>query len=275
MTKQAFINLIVTASFLTIFDIGQNSCQVFCASDAFGKGTMASPGRHELHYTMKASVRPLLFWISCDGVGGGRIVWTEEGSGAKGFELLIGSDPDRAPRHINRWGYISERVWGSSSELIGVMTQSDEQTMDQADQGTNKLRNTHAFKTIRCYLNEGEAHSMVTPLFLAEDFSYKDFEVLLGLIPKTGAPIRQLQVPQGADPGFLFAVKAMLYSTVTSYKQSGHLSSKCEAPRQYVYNASLFSLCRFWIERRGPGEESPLPRRAGRSTAGSSADLWD
>ncbi len=242
MNKQTLQSFLITVSFLIYLGGGPHSQQAFCASDGIGKGPAASPGRQERHYSMKASVRPLLFWISCDGVGGGRIAWTDDGSGTREYELLIGSDPLRAPRRINRWGYISERITGSSAELIGVMSRSDEQTMDQADAGTNQPRKAHAFNTIRSYYKEGETRSLVTPLFLSEDFCYRDFEVLVGLIPKTGEPVRQLQVPQGVDPGFLFAVQEMLHRTVASYKQSGQPGLKGEAPRLYVYNASLYSL---------------------------------
>src|SRR3990170_1795561 len=47
----------------------------------------------ERYYRMLAKVRPLLFWISRDDVGGARIGWLADHAGSKGFELLIGSDP--------------------------------------------------------------------------------------------------------------------------------------------------------------------------------------
>ena len=53
---------------------------------------------------MLAKVRPLLFWISKDDVGGARVSWRGDADGAFGLDLLIGSDPARAPRQINRWG---------------------------------------------------------------------------------------------------------------------------------------------------------------------------
>jgi hypothetical protein len=242
MSMRLFINLIMIASLLATPGIGQSPHQAPGAPDTSGKTTTTSSRKIERYYTMKASVRPLLFWISRNGVGGGRIAWIEEEDGAKGLELLIGSDPARAPRAINRWGYISERVSGPSAELIGVMTQSDEQSIDQADAATNKPPNTYTYKTIHCRLKGGEAQSMVTLLYLTEVFTYKNYEALLGRIPKTGAKVRQLQVPKGVDSGFLFSIKAMLHNTVESYKQLKGSRSECSAQRQYVYNASLFSL---------------------------------
>ncbi len=56
------------------------------------------------HYRIAARVRPLVvFWITRDGVGDARVTRTR-GDGEARYTLLIGSDPDRAPFHINRWG---------------------------------------------------------------------------------------------------------------------------------------------------------------------------
>lgn len=242
MTKQALINVVVTVSLLFVLAIGQQSSRVLGFSNPSQDGTTAFAKRNEQHYTMKASVRPLLFWISRDGVGGGHIIWTEEADGSKGLELLIGSDPDRAPRQINRWGYIAERVCGSSAELIGLMTQADEQSIKQADVGTSRTGNMHTFKAIRCRLNGGEAQSTIIRMSLAEDFTYRNVDDRLSRIPETGTPIRQLQVPAGTDPGFLFAVKAMLHDSVERYRKLGHLNVNYPTPRRYVYCASLFKL---------------------------------
>ncbi len=242
MTRQALINALVTASLLIILGVLSYSGQVLGNPNSSSGETVRSSQRSERHYTMKVSVRPLLFWMSWNNVGGGRIAWTQEAGGVAGLELLIGSDPNRAPRRINRWGYVAEHSSGSSADLIGLMSQSDEQSVDEANAGTKATGTTHAFKAIRSRLNGAEAQSTVIPMFVAEDFTYKDVDVLLGRIPETGAPIRQMEVPAGADKGFLFAVKAMLHDSVEKYRQSGYLGKDRSSPRQYIYNASLFTL---------------------------------
>jgi hypothetical protein len=68
----------------------------------------------EHRYRMLAKVRPLLFWISKDDVGGAKVSWRGSEDGGFGLDLLIGSDPRRAPRQINKWGYIAEQVRGST-----------------------------------------------------------------------------------------------------------------------------------------------------------------
>jgi hypothetical protein len=56
---------------------------------------------------VRLEIIPLILNPSWNNVGGGRIRWIEEPDGEKGLEFLIGSDPARAPRNINRWGFIS------------------------------------------------------------------------------------------------------------------------------------------------------------------------
>src|SRR5579871_3736560 len=84
-------------------------------------------------YAVSGRVRLLLFWTGLREVGDARITWTGATSGQRGFELLIGTDPDRAPRRLNRWGYEAEKLCDDgSATLLGVMTQADEQTVDEA-----------------------------------------------------------------------------------------------------------------------------------------------
>jgi hypothetical protein len=76
------------------------------------KDVLQDPVRveEEYDYIMTARVRLLVFWAAKDDVGGGYI---RRGSLSQDpasdvIELLIGSDPDKAPRAINRWGAASE-----------------------------------------------------------------------------------------------------------------------------------------------------------------------
>lgn len=66
----------------------------------------------QFDYIMTARVRLLLFWVGKDDVGGGYIrrgTLTGDPDAAV-IELLMGSDPAKAPRNINRWGAASEIV---------------------------------------------------------------------------------------------------------------------------------------------------------------------
>jgi hypothetical protein len=73
-------------------------------------------------YTMTARVRLLLFWVGKDDVGGGYIRrgTLSRDPASDVIELLIGSDPAKAPRAINRWGAASEIVHKASESGQGA-----------------------------------------------------------------------------------------------------------------------------------------------------------
>ena len=77
-------------------------------------------------YKMSGRVRPLLFWIGKDDIGIARIVWRRGDGAAVGYEFLVGTDPAKAPRSLNRWGYIAEDVEGADGSILALMTGADE-----------------------------------------------------------------------------------------------------------------------------------------------------
>ena len=87
----------------------------------------------EHRYQVDARMRPFLVWIRESNIGDGRLTWRRGRDGTLGYELLVGSDPARTPRHINRWGYLREESGDSGSIVFGVMSQSDGQSVDDAD----------------------------------------------------------------------------------------------------------------------------------------------
>src|SRR6202521_894334 len=76
----------------------------------------------QFDYTMTARLRLLLFWVGKDDVGGGYIRrgTLPRDPASDVIELLIGSDPAKAPRAINRWGAASEIVHRPSGSGHGV-----------------------------------------------------------------------------------------------------------------------------------------------------------
>jgi hypothetical protein len=246
MTKQVFtFRFLATTCILFAFG-GTGEAAISSRLKVSGNASEPQPPSSKIicerNYTLTVRVRPLLFWISRPGVGGGRIAWSEESNGRKGVELLIGSDPARAPMRINRWGYISERVTGSSAELLGVMTASEEQSIEQARAELNRSTGTHVFKAIRGALEEGNVQSTVTWMRLSRDFTYRDLNALLERLPPPDTPPRQMCLPPGTETGFLFSLKGMIRETVERYCQTGQTGANRPAHRRYVYYNSLFEL---------------------------------
>lgn len=197
-------------------------------------------------YRMLARVRPLLFWIGKDDVGGARISWREDQSGACGLELLIGSDPLRAPRKINRWGYIAEQVRGSEAHVIGVMKQTKEQSIQEAESQIGREGSGgHIYQAIHGESTGRESKATVTSVHVERDLSFRDIGELLTAIgaARSTGPARAVSLPAGTKPGFLFALQdlirqsAVFYAGETQRGRALHLR-----PIQYVYYGSLYTL---------------------------------
>jgi hypothetical protein len=194
----------------------------------------------EHRYRVDARVRPLLFWIRKANVGDGRITWRTGPDGALGYELLVGTDPARTPRRINRWGYLREESAPRGGIVFGVMSQSDEQSVDDADKNTSRAgEGIHMFKALHQQVVGSEARVTLSNIRVAKDLTYADLGTLLASVP--GAPSKSKVVPISAwtSTGFLAATAALL--------QEGHAaadktSRSAQAVRVYPYNGQLYEL---------------------------------
>lgn len=206
------------------------------------------PVAAEHRYRMAAKIRPLLlFWIGRDNVGGARAVWRRGPDGAVGFELLIGSDPARAPRRINRWGYIAEEVRGSEARLLGVMKQSNEQSLEQAKSrlASEAQEGQYVFKAIRAEASAGEARSGITTIRIARDLTFRDLETLLDLVEResAGGTLRRVRLSSDTRPGFLVALTELIHRSVAAHAQSATgAGARGVRSLPYIYNGTLCDL---------------------------------
>jgi hypothetical protein len=146
----------------------------------------------EFDYIMTARVRLLLFWIGKDDVGGGYI----RGGVSKTdphqelFQVLFGSDPEKAPRAINRWGAGTEVVWHKDSvdssvdsevvrsAFFGFMKSSKGKSVSEMQQELSKEKDKgeHQFTGILSRVEPGHAVSLVVPLASDQDFNLRQYE---------------------------------------------------------------------------------------------------
>lgn len=202
----------------------------------------------EHHYSMTGRIRPfLLFWISRDHVGGARIVWRRGGDDIVVFELLVGSDPVRAPRRLNRWGYVAEMVRGSDALLFGVMKESNEQSLEEAKTrlAREEQQGHYVFKAIHSTVQAHEAVARVKTIRVQNDLTYREATTLLELAAGDAgeARVRRSRLPPGARPGFLAAMAESLRRSVearTQQRSAGWASSGLTFA--YPYNGSLYDL---------------------------------
>jgi hypothetical protein len=216
----------------------------------------------EARYKMSAGIRPLyVFWIRAGNVGAGRILWREGADGRRGFELLIGSDPRRAPRKINRWGWEREDLGPEGATLFGLMRKTDEDSLDEAKEGLRTEGSAgFVYKAIRSRVAGGKVHAENTQWRVPRDFSYHDLGELQALVrgPSPAPPrVRQASIPPGTHPGFLFAAEHVIDQVVTAARgpeKPRRLLSDIQAT--FTFNASLYDLrlrSTEWVESKTYG----------------------
>ena len=200
----------------------------------------------EHRYRMLAKVRPLLFWISKDDVGGAKVSWRGSEDGGFGLDLLIGSDPRRAPRQINKWGYIAEQVRGSEARVLGVMKQSNEQTVADAEKSLGADgKGGYVFRAIQGTASDREARAGVTTVRVERDMTYRDIDPLIALVNGASDPTaesRAVALPAGTRPGFLVALSGLVKQNVEGYAKQASSFSPSKKPVSYVYFGVFYDL---------------------------------
>jgi hypothetical protein len=192
------------------------------------------------HYTIGGRVRPLVFWVGRDDVGDAVITRRRESDSAS-YALLIGSDPERAPRSINRWGYISEEVRGTDATLLGLMTESDEESVNQAEANLRN-RGDRTFNVIHAEVAGGEARSVVRSVAAPSTLTLRQVDTVLELADRSGSngETRVVRVPAGGRPGFLTAVADVMHAQATDWRWTGKVHPSDVVP--YVYHGKTYQL---------------------------------
>jgi hypothetical protein len=190
---------------------------------------------------MSARVRPLLFWLTRDNVGDAVVVTRRNGDAA-GYSLLIGSDPERAPRRINRWGYIDENIRGDNATILGLMTESDEESVSQVEANLQNAAGQHTFNVIRASIANGESRSVVTSFAAPNDYTLGQIDTVLDLASraKDGGKTRVIRFPAGTRSGFLSAVADAMHGQAARWRTSRQVVSG--EPIAYVYHGKLYQL---------------------------------
>jgi hypothetical protein len=194
------------------------------------------------HYTMSARVRPLLlFWIGGSNVGDAIVTRATTPEEAR-YSLLIGSDPDRAPRRINRWGYIEETLRGDAATVVGLMTESDEESVEEAEKNLRReRRGVHTFKVIHAVIDAAQSRSIVTAVGAPADYSFRQVRAVLALAGDSGTAgrLRAVQLPRGTRPGFLSALAEIIHVQADSARTG---AVRAGSPLTYVYHGKFYEL---------------------------------
>ena len=206
---------------------------------------MTLPRVAEHRYRINGKIRLLLFWVGRDNVGTARMGWYRGPDGDRGYEFLIGSDPARAPRKINRWGYVYEEHRGAVATTVGVMKQSNEATLEEAKKNVESAATEGvAFSRIREQVTGGESVSEVTTARLKRDYSYQEFDLLISeFATVTRAPqVKRARLDADVTPGLLSTIAAVIHEDAETRRKTPTSRGALGRVARYVYNAQVYTL---------------------------------
>ena len=185
-------------------------------------------------YRMAGKIRVLLLWVGRDDVGSAVIKWRGNGN-EKAIELLIGSDPQRAPSQLNKWGYLVEAMRGDESSVVGLISQENDDRLSDVKADLKARKEQRAFDTIRGYAAITEGTARVGTLYAPSNLTYHDADaVLRSVLADSTLAIKRVARRGSVRPGFLTALTELI---------SGSIEKKQDTNRiQYIHGDRLFEL---------------------------------
>jgi hypothetical protein len=190
----------------------------------------------EHRYRIMGKLRLALFWLGRDDVGSARLTWRSDGS-TSALTLLIGSDPQRAPRNLNQWGYLREEVRSNQADVFSLRSLNRDQAAPPAGFGVGDGPRFG----VSCSSIEDHDVSSTHTTIDARGVTYRMFDQLLDRIAVSPQwEGRRSQRPVGADAGFLTALQRAIRMGMTG---SGHPKAfRTLKPVTYIYNNAIYDL---------------------------------
>jgi len=216
-------------------------------------------------YMMTARVRLLFFWAGKDDVGGGYIRRgvSDHDPRMEFIEVLFGSDPEKAPRAINRWGAGTEVSWHkeavslgrpediTSSAFFGFMKSSSGKSASemQSELEREKKQGLHDFTGILSRVEPSRALSLVVPFESSTDFNLHDYDraepMMLEHLADSARPVRSLEDSPRCQRS------AEFLATVAELVDDAEEGRAAPISRCYVYDAQEDTLS---LEKIAPVE---------------------
>jgi hypothetical protein len=197
------------------------------------------PGRdlpvvREHTYRMAGKIRLLMLWVGRDDVGSGVIRW-REARDEKAIELLIGSDPTRAPGQLNKWGYLVEAMRGGESSVVGLISQENDDRLSDVKAGLKTRKEQRAFDTIRGYAAAAEGMARVGTLYAPSHLTYHDADTVLnGVLADASLAVKRVARSGDVRPGFLTSLTELLATSLDKKSDNRRI--------RYIHGDRLYQL---------------------------------
>ena len=195
-------------------------------------------------YRMSGRIRPFLVWMGRDNVGLARVTWRDE-AGHRGYDLLIGTDPGRAPRGINRWGFVSEQGTGEGGDLLALMAGSVVGSFAEANRDTADTASGARLRVLRGRLASGVTQGRVSQLVFPELPSVHDLDEVLTRLGYEEATAQPAVGRAAADarPGLLTALADLVeHLTAAAGRSDAALSDAARRRVAYVFGRESYAL---------------------------------
>ena len=219
---------------------------------------------YQYDYVMTVKVRFLFFWIGRDDVGGGYIRRSVDRSNPNHemIEVLFGSDPEKAPRRINRWGAGTEVVRrpetggpAPASGFIGFMKKSEGESVAEMESelAAEQDQGRHLFQAILSRVDPNVALAEVLPFYSDRDFNLHELEVAQKMVFTrfSGGKLRRLERRSDdgcqGNLGFLATLAELIDAALEGARAP---QSRC-----YIYNARRYTAT---LERVKPIERETI-----------------
>jgi hypothetical protein len=203
--------------------------------DEISRADRPSPGVSayaEYRYRVVGKLRMAVIWAKHDDIGSARMTWRSDPN-SSAVTLMVGSDPQRAPRSLNKWGYVREEVRADSAEVFTVRSLGGSESSSATDDAVPEGSRFGA----SCSSIENADVTGAKTTVSAAGVTYRMFDRLLDRIAV--APRWQgkhTTRPVGADAGFLTALQHVI--------RAGRIdsTSATAGPITYIYNGAIYDL---------------------------------
>lgn len=204
-------------------------------------------------YVVSAGVRLLLFWVSRDDVGQGyiRLGTHPDDASMEILQLLMGSDPAKAPLSTNNWGAVTEvyRPSDASGAFFAFMKAPKDDSMASAKEETAREKEKQRFRYqgVISRIEKTRHVSMTVPISSATDFTLFQLplaqQMVLEQLKTATRPARIMDIASAKgctrSCGFLFTLRELISAALSGQRIP---ISNCYTYLSWSYSMSMRSL---------------------------------
>jgi hypothetical protein len=216
-------------------DFSPAPAAVISTSHEISRADKPNPGTSsyaEHRYRVVGKLRMAVIWAKHDDIGSARMTWRSD-SNSSALTLMVGSDPQRAPRSLNKWGYLREEVRADRAEVFTVRSLGGSESSSATDHAASEGPLFGA----SCSSIENSNVTGAKTTVSAAGVTYRMFDRLLdriALAPRWQG--KHTTRPPGADAGFLTALQHVIRAG------RNDSTSATTDPITYIYNSTVYDL---------------------------------